>query len=101
MLPGKYDEGVPPGSRGDTSRWLEATLTPANIERVKRLAPIAEHCGLSRSALALAWILHREGITSTITGATSEAHVAANVAASAATLDPSIVQTISEIFSTA
>jgi pyridoxine 4-dehydrogenase len=51
------------------------------------LAEVAERLQVSRSQLALAWLLHRSGNIVVIPGTTSEAHLEENVAASQIDLD--------------
>lgn len=98
LLTGKYDSGVPAGSRGATSAWLERILTPANIERVRKLGAIASQRGITTGQLALAWLLHQDGITSVITGATRPDQVTANVAAASVELDPATLGAIGALF---
>ncbi len=81
MLTGKYNDGVPAGSRADTSKWLEDKLTGENLERVRAFCGIASELGVEPGQLALAWVLRRPEISCVITGATSTGHVKSNVAA--------------------
>lgn len=93
LLTGKYDAGIPTGSRFAREDWArERFLTEANAERVRRLKPIAEHLGVSRARLALAWALRTPAVSSVIIGATRPEQVDENIGAaevelSAATLD--------------
>ncbi len=98
MLTGKYDEGVPDDSRFSREPWArERFITEENSAKVRRLAPIAEGLGISRSQLALAWVLRWPGVSSVITGATKAAQVVENVKAAEVTLTPDIVAEIDEI----
>jgi voltage-dependent potassium channel beta subunit len=81
MLTGKYDHGVPPGSRGATSRWLEDYLTPGVLEQVRAFTRLAQEQGLAPSQLALAWALDRPGVACAITGATAPEQLEQNLAA--------------------
>jgi voltage-dependent potassium channel beta subunit len=94
LLTGKYNDGVPPGSRGATSDWLKGELTEANIDRVKQLTEIAGDLGVSMGQLALAWVLRKPEISSAITGATRTGHIESNVIASEIVLEPSLLDTI-------
>ena len=81
MLTGKYNDGIPEGSRADTAEWMKKGLTEDNLEKVRRLGVIAKENDMTMSNLALSWILRRPEITSVITGASRVAHVEDNVRA--------------------
>jgi voltage-dependent potassium channel beta subunit len=82
VLTGKYDDGIPAGSRLDRIEWLRGTfLNDENKRRVKEFAKIAEEAGVTRARLALAWALNRPGISSVITGATTLAQLEENLRA--------------------
>ena len=97
ILTGKYNDGIPAGSRGAVSSWLKNDLTEANIEKAKKLGQVASDLGLPLGRLALAWILRRIEVSSAITGATRIEHVKENVAASDVMLDASTIETIDKI----
>ncbi|MFX1255231.1 MAG: aldo/keto reductase family protein [Promethearchaeota archaeon] len=97
ILTGKYNEGIPEGSRGATTDWLKWDLTQENIEKVKQLQPIADNLEIPMAQLALAWILRRDEITSVITGATKTEHVESNVKASGIKLDENVLKRIDEV----
>lgn len=98
LLTGKYNDGIPEGSRGATSEWLKNLLTDDNLAKVKRLSAIADDLGITVAQLALAWILRRPEVSSAITGATRPEHIEANVAASEVVLEPAIVEQIDGLF---
>ncbi len=81
LLTGKYNDGIPAGSRAAESKWLDRDLTEENLAKVRQLAALAQELGLSMSQLALAWVLRRPEISSAITGATKVSHVEASVQA--------------------
>lgn len=97
LLTGKYNDGVPEGSRGDTSDWLDESLTEENINKVRKLTGLANELDISTAQLALAWILRRPEISSVITGATRPAHVESNVAASEVELSDDVLAHIENI----
>lgn len=80
-LTGKYDDGVPEGSRAATTRWLDDTLSDANRPRLRRFSSIARELSVAPSQLALAWCLRRPEVSSVITGATRPEQVIENVKA--------------------
>jgi voltage-dependent potassium channel beta subunit len=72
ILTGKYNDGIPEGSRASMSEmgWIRDQITPERIEKVRQLTAIAGEIGATTAQLALAWILHRKEVSSVITGAT-------------------------------
>jgi voltage-dependent potassium channel beta subunit len=84
LLTGKYNAGIPPGSRGALKgyEWLAERLSnPAQIAAVKRLAPIAADLGCTLAQLALAWCLSNPHVSTVITGASRPAQVTENMKA--------------------
>lgn len=103
ILSGKYDQGVPDGSRLGMKQydWLKDKLvTKENVERVKRLEPIAKELGCTRAQLAIAWCLKNPNVSTVITGATRPEQVHENMKAMevAAKLTPDVVKAIEAIF---
>ncbi len=85
LLTGKYNKGVPPGTRASLQgyEWIrEYLLTPQNIEKVKQLEPIAAELGCTMAQLGLAWCLKNANVSTVITGATRPEQVAENMKAS-------------------
>lgn len=97
LLTGKYNTGIPEGSRADRTDWLKGELTEANVEKVRQLTALAEELGITMSQLALAWILRRPEISCAITGASKPSHVESNVKASDVVLQPEMLTKIEEI----
>ncbi|MHA1258928.1 MAG: aldo/keto reductase, partial [Candidatus Heimdallarchaeaceae archaeon] len=97
LLTGKYNKGIPEGSRATTSEFLKKNLTEENITKVKELTKIAEALEISMSQLALAWILRKPEISAAITGATRPEHVIENVKASDVELSKDILEQIETI----
>jgi len=82
FLTGKYREGyVPPGSRGETSAYVQQYFTPENFRKVEALTAFAEARGRTMAELAVAWLLARPMVSSVITGVTSTAQLEVNVKA--------------------
>jgi voltage-dependent potassium channel beta subunit len=82
VLTGKYDDGVPLGSRLEKLEWLKETfVTPDNMVKVKAFGELARERGTSRTRLALAWTLRQPGVSSVILGATTMAQLEENLAA--------------------
>jgi aryl-alcohol dehydrogenase-like predicted oxidoreductase len=86
---GSTEEGMGPFSAGTFER---------NLERVERLRSVTEPLGIPVSSLALAWVVHQEGVTAAIAGSRNAAHVGSNAAASDVTLDAPTLREIDSIF---
>ncbi len=72
LLTGKYDNGIPEGSRLSRLEWLrDSVYQEERIAKVRKFGELAKTWGISRSRLALAWVREGVGISSVITGATS------------------------------
>ncbi len=72
ILSGKYNEGIPAGSRAslEETAWLQDRITPEAIDKVKALTAISADLGATTAQLAIAWVLRRKEVSSVITGAT-------------------------------
>ncbi len=87
LLSGKYNQGFPQDSRVNLPgyEWLrqifESPEAQANVEKVKRLAPVAQEVGGSMAQLALAWCLKNPNVSSVITGASKPEQVRENMQA--------------------
>jgi voltage-dependent potassium channel beta subunit len=102
LLSGKYNNGIPPGSRAslDGYEWLKGYLiTPENVEKVKQLEPIAKELGCTLAQLALAWCLVNPNVSCAITGATRPEQVNENMKALdyVSKLDPTLMERIDTI----
>ena len=84
LLTGKYNDGIPSGSRGalDGLEWLKEQLTDAQkITRVKALQPLAEQMGASLAQFSLAWCLQNPYVSTVMTGASRVEQVHENMKA--------------------
>ncbi len=82
LLSGKYDDSLPQGARLWRSENLRASyLTEASRAAVKKLKPIADEMGCTRSQLAIAWAMAQPGVTCVITGATKLEQLKENLGA--------------------
>ena len=105
FLTGKYNDGIPEGSRLDTEgyewlrRRLESERGQRQIEQVKLLMPIADVLGCSIAQLALAWCLKNPNVSTVITGASKAEQVKENIKALdvVAQLDLPLMERIEEI----
>ncbi len=84
LLSGKYNEGIPEGSRAAIPdyAWVRDLITPERVAITRQLTQFAQSLGLTTAQLAIAWILRRKEVSSVITGATSLEQLDENIAAS-------------------
>ena len=97
-LTGKYDDGIPPGSRGAETSWLDDALTEENLPKLRRFSALAAERGCAPAQLALAWALTRPGITSVITGASRAEQVEENVRALEIEVDETLAAELDALF---
>lgn len=99
ILTGKYNDGIPEGSRMSQSNmgWLKKELTPEKIAIVRRLESVAHDLGATQAQLALAWCLKNPNVSTVITGASHADQVHQNMKA----LDvlPKLTSDVMEIIS--
>lgn len=86
ILTGKYNEGIPQGSRASLEDygWIRDRITPERVSIVKKLTGVANDLGITPSQLAIAWILRRKEVSTVITGATRPEQLDENLGASEA-----------------
>ncbi|MDD5370155.1 MAG: aldo/keto reductase [Anaerolineaceae bacterium] len=83
ILTGKYNNGIPEGSRMSLQGfdWLREQLTQDKLEKVRQLVPVAQDLGCSMAQLALAWCLTNPNVSTVITGASRAEQVRENMKA--------------------
>lgn len=99
LLTGKYNNGIPAGSRAALQgyEWLrDNMITPERIATVQKLQPIADELGTTLTKLALAWCLKNPNVSTVITGASRVEQVHQNMAALEVvdSLTPEVMQRI-------
>jgi 1-deoxyxylulose-5-phosphate synthase len=99
VLTGKYAPGTPPpadsrAASDSMSGFLDRLMTPAILEAVQRLKPVAEQAGLTMAQMALAWVLRKQNVASAIVGASRPEQVHANASASGIVLDEATLAAI-------
>ena len=102
LLTGKYNQGIPEGSRGALNGfdWLHEGLTDQErIAKVEALQPIASELNCTLSQLALAWCLKNPYVSTVITGASRVEQIQENMKATeiAPRLTPEILKQIDAI----
>lgn len=103
FLSGKYRKGkeIPKDSRAaneKTNTFIEKYLTPNNLDRIQQFITIAENKSCTPSQLAIAWILHKPGISSALMGASHIEQVEENIKATDIELTEQDIIEIEKIF---
>lgn len=81
VLTGKYNDGVPEGSRATQFEWFQNQIAEGRIEKVRKLTDLAGEMGITMAQLALAWAMKNPVVSSVITGATRPEQVTENLKA--------------------
>lgn len=102
LLTGKYQGGIPEGSRGslENMAFMREGLThPAKNAAVAQLGPIADELGCSTAQLAIAWAAKNPRVSSVITGASRLEQLRSNLGAMAVVdrLTPEVLARIDAI----
>jgi len=70
LLTGKYQDGIPEGSRGENVEFLREFITdPRNLAKVDEFLTVAREVGCTPGQLALAWTASNPNVSSVILGA--------------------------------
>jgi voltage-dependent potassium channel beta subunit len=105
LLTGKYNDGIPPGSRSTLKgyEWLRARLegeaVKDKLDKVRQLGALADELGCSTAQLAIAWCLANPHVSTAITGASRPEQVVENMKAMevVAKLGPELLERIEGI----
>jgi voltage-dependent potassium channel beta subunit len=105
LLTGKYNQGMPEGTRATLEgyEWLRSHFEDEEavqrIAKVGKLMDIADELGASMAQLALAWTLKNPYVSTTITGASKPEQIVENMKAIdvAAQLDDNVMAKIEAI----
>ena len=85
VLTGKYNQGIPEGSRATREGWLRERLAgdggASLLERAGRFSALAAELGVEPAAFAIAWCLRNPHVSSVILGASREPQLRANLKA--------------------
>lgn len=97
VLTGKYNDGIPEGSRATEFDWMSENLADNRIAIARDLKMVADDLGVEMSALALAWALNHHNVDSVITGATKPEHVTSNLKALDIEWSPELEQRLDDV----
>jgi len=102
ILSGKYNQGIPAGSRAtlEDMAWVKDRITPQVINQVQALTDVAAGLGATTAQLAIAWILRRKEVSSVISGATCPEQLDENLGAAelAERLDAGTLEQVDALF---
>ena len=105
ILTGKYNEGIPKGSRMTLPDYkflrdgLESKKGAENIKKVIKLSKIAEKLDISMAQLSIAWCLKNKNVSTVILGATTTKQLDENIQAAenVRLLDDKVMNSIEKI----
>ena len=98
VLTGKFDHGDVPGSRLTDTKIGQDLRSPEIIEKVRQLKPIADELGITRTALALGWVLRTGAVSSAIVGATKPEQLEESLKAQDLVLEAGVIEKLDAIF---
>ena len=99
FLTGKYDNGIPEGSRISRFDWLKDWLyNEDNLNRMQQFKELADELGYQRAQLAIAWVAAQPGISSVILGASNVEQLKENLIAMEIEITPEIDKKLKNIF---
>jgi voltage-dependent potassium channel beta subunit len=105
LLSGKYNDGVPAGSRFAIEgfdwlkdRWMKESF----LDKAKQLAALAKDLGITMAQLSIAWCIRNPNVTTAILGATRKEQLMENLGSLTALekFSPEIMMKIDEIVDT-
>ena len=104
LLTGKYNAGIPQGSRGSLQgyEWLRKEFTDQErLAKVAGLEPLAQQMGASLAQFSLAWCLQNPHVSTVLTGASRVEQVRENMQALdfVGSFTPDLLEEIDRVFS--
>ena len=101
MLTGKYNDGIPKGSRLDLPEFkgmMGMAYSEEKVEKARAFKKVADDIGASMSDLAIAWVIKNPRVTCAILGASKREQLEQNLKALdvAARLTPDQLKTIGD-----
>ena len=105
LLTGKYNDGIPKGSRFalEGFDWLkDRWVMDDKVKKVKKLSELATKLGVSTAALSIAWCIKNPNVSTAILGATKKIQLLDNLKALEVVteLTPEVMEKIETIMKT-
>ena len=82
LLTGKYNDGIPEGSRLalEEMSWLkDKVMADDKIKKIKQLSALSKELGVTTASLSIAWCIKNPHVTTAILGATKKAQLMDNL----------------------
>ena len=82
LLTGKYNDGIPEGSRLalEEMSWLkDKVMADDKIKKIKQLSALSNELGVTTASLSIAWCIKNPHVTTAILGATKKAQLMDNL----------------------
>jgi len=105
ILTGKYNKGIPAGSRAGDDNPLLGDRSAQMQRRIDKLRPalevldqVAREAGKTPSQVSLNWLIHKPAVSSAIIGATRPEHITENAGAVGWKLPDELVRRLEEAF---
>jgi voltage-dependent potassium channel beta subunit len=99
MLTGKYNDGIPKGSRLDLPEFksmMGMAYSEDKVSKARAFKKVADDAGHGMTDLALAWVIHNPRVTCAILGASKREQLEQNLRALDIKLSPDLVKRIEE-----
>ncbi len=97
VLSGKYTRDNASSVKADRGERVTSALTERNFAIIDEVVRIARELNTTASAVALAWVQGRPGVTSTIIGARRADQLEQNLAALDLRLEPSQIEALNKV----
>jgi len=90
------DEKTKRAETDQIAKWKYDATSDIDRPIIERVGELAKKHGVSRAQIALAWLLHKEGVTAPIVGATKISHLEDAVGALSVKLTPEEIAYLEE-----
>src|SRR5512146_1134101 len=98
ILAGRYDEGIPDGSRGARSgAMFRDRISDRGLEVARQVGQVAKEKGITTAQLALLWCMLQPAVTSPIIGPRTMDHIRSFLPVMDMTLTPADLQKLDEL----
>jgi 1-deoxyxylulose-5-phosphate synthase len=98
ILAGRYDDGIPEGSRGERSgAMFRDRITEKGVEIARKVGEMAKEKGITTAQMALLWCMLQPGVTSPIVGPRTMKHIESFIPVMDMTLSDDELQKFDEL----
>lgn len=101
LLAGKYNDGIPAGSRYDKHDFLKKRVDDEMLSKLQDIKKVSDEIGTSMAALTLGWVLKNPNVSTAILGASAPEQLERNIEALDVVdkLGPDVMRKLEEILS--